>query len=361
VPEPARERALETGPPEIVTPSLSEHLPAFVPQRSRPLRVALFGSGKQARRLARAARGVPGLSIDAVASPHALQADLDDFGGCPAYSEAAAALDDIRPEAVIIAAATSAHDELARLAIARGVPALVEKPLASTEEQAETLHEFAIEAGTQVVMAHNSLYPPGLGQILAVPFQGGSATYVFRRTPGSGDAMRTWNRSYLYETVYHVLAVLGRACGGGVGEVSKTSYRGEGQPEQLRIQLRYGEATGEISLDYTAAIEEDALTLRAVDGTDERVWRRQGRETTITDAAGVHAVEREGSDVQRMLANFRDVVLGKAEPGATLEEALDVMRTARGVVNALDAAGAPFERPNAPKHVASRVLQQPFQ
>jgi hypothetical protein len=31
------------------------------------------------------------------------------------------------------------------------------------------------------------------------------------------------------------------------------------------------------------------------------------------------------------------------------------------VVNAFDAAGAPFERPNAPKHVASRVLQQPFQ
>jgi hypothetical protein len=54
-------------------------------------------------------------------------------------------------------------------------------------------------------------------------------------------------------------------------------------------------------------------------------------------------------------------VLGKAEPGATLEQALDVMRTARRVVDSVDEAGAPFERPNAPKHVASRVLQQPFQ
>jgi predicted dehydrogenase len=362
VPEAARERTLEQGAPEIPTPPLSEHLPVFVPQRTRPLRIAMLGSGRQARRLARAARGVPGLSIDAVASPHALQADLHDFGGCPAYSDAAAALDDIRPEAVIIAAATNVHDELTRLAIARGVPALVEKPLASSEEQAEALGAAAIEAGARIVMAHNSLYPPGLDQVLAIPLPGASATYVLRRTPGSGDAMRTWNRSFLYETVYHVLAVVGRACGGGVGEVVKASYRGEAQPEQLRIQLRYDAASAEILLDYTAAIDEDALARRAANGgNDERVWRRQGREITITDSAGVHAVEREGNDVQRMLANFRDVVLGKAEPGATLEQALDVMRTARRVVDSVDEAGAPFERPNAPKHVASRVLQQPFQ
>src|SRR5690606_4512033 len=67
VPEVARERALETGPPELITPEFQEHLPAFVEQRTRPLRLAMLGSGRQARRLARAAAGVAGLSIDAVA------------------------------------------------------------------------------------------------------------------------------------------------------------------------------------------------------------------------------------------------------------------------------------------------------
>jgi predicted dehydrogenase len=140
----------------------------------------------------------------------------------------------------------------------------------------------------------------------------------------------------------------------------KASYRGEAFPEQIRLQLRYGEAAGDITFDFTSAIEEDALTVRDASG-GERVWRRQGRQITISDASGVRDVERQGNDVQRMLANFRDVVLGKAEPAATPEEALDVMRTARRVVEAVDAAGAPFERPNAPKHVASRALQQPFQ
>ena len=362
VPEAVRERALEVGPPDIPTPSLSEHLPVFVAQRTRPLRIAMVGSGRQARRLARAARGVPGLSIDAVASPHAPQADLHDFGGCPAYADAATALDDIRPEGVIVAAATPAHEAIVRLAIARGVPALVEKPLASTEEQGAALRAAAVEAGATIVMAHNSLHAPGLDEVLATPLRRPSATYVLRRTPGSGDAMRTWSRSFLYETVYHVLAVVGRACGGGAGEVVKASYRGEARPEQLRLQLRYGEAPAEITLDYAAAVEEDALGRREIDSAaGERVWRRQGRVVTITDAAGVRAVESDGNDVQRMLANFRDVLLGKAEPGATLDEALDVMRTARRVVDAVAAEGAPFERPNAPKHVASRAVQQPFQ
>ncbi len=95
VPEPLRELALEVGPPDVALPT--GPAAAFVPQRTRPLRVALLGSGRQARRLARAAREVSGLSIDAVASPHALQADAHDFGDCPAYASAAAAIDDIRP------------------------------------------------------------------------------------------------------------------------------------------------------------------------------------------------------------------------------------------------------------------------
>src|SRR5262249_38323166 len=140
VPEAVRERALENGPPDLpMEPPERVGASIAVAPRTRPLRVAMVGSGRQARRLARDARGVPGASIDAVASPHALQADLRDFGDCPAYADAAAALDDIRPEAVIIAAATAAHDELVRLAISRGIPALVEKPLTSTEEQAEAL------------------------------------------------------------------------------------------------------------------------------------------------------------------------------------------------------------------------------
>jgi len=360
VPERMRERSLENGPPDLaaMTAVSLDQLPAFVPQRTRPLRVAMLGSGRQARRLARAAQGVPGLSIDAVASPHAAQADLHDFSNCPAYADAAAALDDIRPEAVIVAASTDVHDELTRLAIARGLPVLLEKPVAGSVAQAEALRDAARAAGVTIVPAHNSLCAGGLDEMWATAWRRPSVAYVCRRTPASADALRTWNRSNLYETVYHLAAIVGRVCGGGVGDVAQVLYRGESHPERLRLELRYGEAGAEITLDFTAAVEEDVLTCRDGEGAErERTWRRQGRLLTIADAAGVRAIEPRGSDVERMLVGFRDVVLGHAEPAATIDEAIDIMKTARAIVEAVAAAGAPFDRPNAPRHHASRGLQ----
>jgi predicted dehydrogenase len=356
-----REPELETGPPQVAAPPAGVSMPEFVAQRSRPLRVALLGSGRQARRLARNAREVAGLSIDAVASPHAPQSDLREFGDCPAYSDAASALDDIRPEAVIIAAATDAHDALARVALARAIPALLEKPVTRTEEEAVALRDAATAAGACIVPAHNALYASGIDELLAIEVARPAVSYVVRRTPRSGDAMRTWNRSSLYETVYHLLVVVGRASGGGVGQVVKAAFRGDASPEHIRLHLQYDDAPAEIVLDLAAALEEDVLSRGELGApASEQVWRRQGRTITITSADGVRTVEARGNDVQRMLANFRDVVLGLAPPGASLEEAIDVMRTARRVVEALSDAGAPFDRPNAPRHVASRALQPAF-
>jgi MoaA/NifB/PqqE/SkfB family radical SAM enzyme/predicted dehydrogenase len=356
-----REPTLETGPPEITAPPAeTSAMPQVEFQRSRPLRVLMIGSGRQARRLASAARGVPGLSIDAVASPHAPQADTTDFGDCPAYADVEVAIDDIRPEAVIIAAATAAHAALARLAVARGIPVLLEKPIASSEQEARSLCEIAGAGGATVVPAHNTLHTPGLQEFLSASAGRTAVTYTWRRTRGSGDTMRTWNRSFLYESLHHLLAVVGRGVGGGVGEVIRASYRGEGAPESLRVELDYGGAPAEITIDFAAAADEDAVSLRDLDvpGT-EREWRRSGREVTIREGAAVRTVESRGSDAACMLANFRDVVLGTAPPATTLDDALDVMRTAAAAVDAIAAAGAPFERRTAPRHVASPELRQP--
>ena len=359
VSEALRERELETGPPEIVEPSAAETLPEFVVQRTRPLRILMVGSGRQARRIARAARNVPGLSIDAVASPHAPDADVGDFGDCPTYRDAVEAIEDIRPEGVIIAAATSVHEELAKAAIDRGIPTLVEKPIANTAEAAMELRGVAAAADVAVLPAHNSIHATGLGEIRAGMSAGVDVSYLWRRTVRSSDSLRTWSRSFLYETVYHVIAVVRRACAGGEGEITQVSFRGEAAPEQLRIRLRFGDAAAEIVLEFAAAEEEDILSVRerAAPATS-RTWRRSGRDTTIDFGGTTRPVESSGSDIECMLANFRDVILGNAEPAATLDDAIDVMRTARAVVDALSEAGTPFERPNAPRHVASRSLQQ---
>ncbi|MFT3769685.1 MAG: radical SAM protein [Minicystis sp.] len=332
-------------------------LPVLAAQRSRPIRVALIGSGRQARRLGRAAREVTGISIDAVASPNAPQADLREIGGCPSFRSLEEAAEGIRPEAVIIAAATQAHHALAREALARGIPMLLEKPLTRTEAEAEDLVRAALERPeVALVPGHNMIFASGVEALFdraELPV----IAYARRCTPSSAEAMRAWSRAALYEVLYHALSLVGRAAGGGVPRVSDARHQGDAVPERIRLQLGYAGGEAEILLDFTASVDETTLTRkRSAVEAPATTWRRSGPATTLRIDDREVPVPREGNDLARMLAHFRDVVLGKVKPLVSPQDALDVMRAARAAIEALDAAGAPFDRPNAPRHVASPMM-----
>jgi MoaA/NifB/PqqE/SkfB family radical SAM enzyme/predicted dehydrogenase len=332
-------------------------LPVLNSQRSRPLRVALIGSGRQARRLEAAARGVTGISIDAVASPGAPQLDPREFGGCPTFASLEEAVDAIRPEALIIAAATRAHHALARVALARGIPALLEKPLTRGEDEAEDLVRAAAARPDVVLLpAHTLLFAAGVGALLdasELPV----LAFTRRCTPSSPEGMRAWSRTALHEVLYHALALVGRAAGGGVPRVLDARHRGDATPEQIGLTLLYPGAQVEILLDLVATVDEATLTRRrSAADPPAMTWRRAGPSTSVRVGETEVPVPRDGSDLERMLAHFRDVVLGKARPMVALADGLDVMRAARVAIEALDAAGAPFDRPGAPRHVASAAL-----
>lgn len=333
-----------------------EPIPDIAPHRSRPLRAVLVGTGRQARRIAREARDVPGLSIDAVASPHAPDGDLRDFGGCPAYRDAIEAFDDIRPEAVIVAAATHAHRTAAEAALERGIPVLVEKPLAPTFDDAEALVALTQQTEVPLVIAHNLLFAARLDELLEeAPWKRVELT---RGCPAQApDAPRAWSRSALYQTLYHMLVVTCQACGGGVPSVAHVSHEAASRPERIRVALDYAEASAEIRLDFTAAEDELSLVVGNSATTRDASWRRRGRVIAVERNGKVQTGHGEGSEISRMLVAFRDLVLGRDSRGATAEQALSVMRTCDVVLEALEAAGAPFQRAGRPKHVASPSLR----
>lgn len=341
-PEPAPE-----PPPEPVRlPVLSA--------RTRPVRLLFAGSGNRARRLAREAARVPGIAIDAVASPHAPDGDRADFGGCPAYRDVEAALDDRRPEGIVIAASTLVHHAIAKLALARGVPILLEKPVATTLAQAEEIVAEVAARGALAMAAHNALYPAGLATVLA-PDLVGSLRYERRLRATSPDAPRSWDRAALYETLYHSLVVLGRGAGGGVAEVRQVQQRGVTAPERVRVELAYpGGLAASLLVDFGADEDHDRLDRPEA----SLAWQRRGREVELLHAGVARPVERDGSELAKMLGAFRDLVVHGGPSPVPLAEGLDVMRTARAVIVALEQAGAPFARPDAPKHVASAPFRE---
>lgn len=289
------ERAL-VAPPPAPPPD-----PAFAPARTRPFRAALLGSGRRARAIAAALREVEGLVLDAVASPHV--APGADFGGCPTWTDASAALDEMRPDAVIVAAAPRAQGELAALATARGLPVLVARPLA------------ALEIANGIVAALELLHVEGAR---------GAAGWTYRVGP---DAPRTWSRRTLGPLLEDVLSLAVDA--NPEAALEDVAYAGELRPEAVRLRV----GAREVALDLGPG--------------DPRL--------TIRDAAGARHAEPRAT--ARMLAHFREIAAGRAAPILDAPRLVRVVALARDALDALEAAGVRFRRPGEPRHAASRAFR----
>lgn len=349
----------ETLAPPPEPPREPRRLAVLREAPARTLRAVLLGSGPQAERLARAVSQVPGLSLVGVASPHLLDRDPGPFAGLTLDRDAGALLDALRPDVALVAAATVAHLSLTEACVARGVAALVEKPLARTPAEADAL--VTLSASGFVMPAHAALFSPGV-LALRAQLAGGfgkvlRAALTKRVTPASSDAPATWGREGIYQTLYHAVYTLGAAAGGGEGAVLDATARGAHRPESVRVELSYaGGVKATLTLDCEAAAASDELTVTGERG--RRVtWRRDGAgEVIVHDSPSgdrTTSVER-GHDGALMLAALRDAVLTGAAPPVTADEGRAAMRTALAVTEALREF---WSRPTAPKHVASPAMR----
>jgi predicted dehydrogenase/pyruvate-formate lyase-activating enzyme len=342
VPDVLRDRALEdAAEPAAAAPRSPVKLPV-VAARSRPIRVLLAGSGARARALAKAALAMPGLAIEAVASPHAPDADVPELANVPRYRSVGEALAEMRPEAVIVAAATGAHRALALEVIAARVPLLLEKPLARTLEEAEEIVRAAAASGGIALPAHQDVF--ALERVLAAE---GEVRWTRRVSPDAPDMPRAWSRAALAQTLHHPIAALVRAAGGRDLEVVLAQHAGGGAPERIRARLRSGAFEGEIVIER-APVDE----LRVSRGGVELV-RRSG----ATELRRGGTVERRPSAIESMLDALRRAVLGEAVALPPIADGVAAMRATRALIDALEEAGAPIDRAGAPKHASSPSLR----
>lgn len=125
------------------------------------LRVGVVGVGHLGKHHARILSSLPGVQLVGVADRDLERARaIADEAGTEAFADATDLLG--RVDAVTIAAPTEAHHELARLFLGRGVPTLVEKPLARTLEEADDLVALAASTGTPLGVGHTERFNPAV-------------------------------------------------------------------------------------------------------------------------------------------------------------------------------------------------------
>jgi hypothetical protein len=110
----------------------------------------------------------------------------------------------------------------------------------------------------------------------------------------------------------------------------------------------------EVRLELRCA--EEVLTIRRTgDGGARATWERRPGGIRVEGDVADHD-EREGGEMERLVAEFRDVVLGGRGPRVGVDSAVTAMAGAFAFVDALERAGAPFESATAPRHAASPGL-----
>ena len=134
------------------------------------IRIGLAGVGSMGRNHLRVISGHPETILAAVGDPdEAALAAASAQTGAAGFADPLTMVREADVDAIVVAAPTTTHPALAHAAIARGLPVLVEKPLAATTEEAKAIVDAARSAGVPVQVGHVERYNPAvlrLGELL---------------------------------------------------------------------------------------------------------------------------------------------------------------------------------------------------
>ncbi|MGZ6269190.1 MAG: Gfo/Idh/MocA family protein [Candidatus Limnocylindrales bacterium] len=130
---------------------------------SAPLRLGLAGLGAMGRNHLRVISAHPDTRLVAVADPAtaALQIAVEQTGA-RGFAEPLAMIEEAELDGIVLAAPTMAHVGLALAAIERGIPTLVEKPLAATVDEGLRILAAARASGVPVQVGHVERYNPAV-------------------------------------------------------------------------------------------------------------------------------------------------------------------------------------------------------
>jgi nucleoside-diphosphate-sugar epimerase/predicted dehydrogenase len=287
----------------------------------RNLRVALVGCGRISAYHLAALKDIPDVEIVGVC-------DLDDrvarecathhgIRGC--YTDMESMVGELRPDVVHILTPPRSHVALARIATKYRVHLYIEKPLASSEADAQLILELAREAGVQVCPGHSRLFDPvfleacrrirvgEIGRVISVRAEQG-----FSYEAAARSTVIPWSYSYdwgafenlICHPLYlacHFLRNPGRpqVVGYNLGLVREAAV------EEIRVLIPSDSGLGEVSLSLCNSPEVNRIEVVGTRGRLTADWQTM---TVLT--SGTNGLP---SAIARFTSNFSTAIqLAKA-------------------------------------------------
>lgn len=129
-------------------------------------RIGIIGGGIRGRLYAQSLDGFPGASVEAVCDlSREVAEDTAARARVPAFTDHRRMLDETELDAVIVATPDFAHRDAAVDAASRGLHLLIEKPLATTAEDAAAIETAVREAGVECMVGFENRWNPAVRHI----------------------------------------------------------------------------------------------------------------------------------------------------------------------------------------------------
>lgn len=237
-------------------------------ERGQKLRVGILGCGVIAEThlpyVRKAGGDVVGVADLSLARSNEI---ADRFGVQRTYPNAEELLEIEKPDVVHVLTPPHTHCAVACEALKRGVHVLVEKPMALTSAEVETMGAAAAESGAKLTVDHNRLFDPpmlaaralhesgALGDVVAVEsFQAGAASERAWLPQVLGGGLG----DLLPHPLYLQLAFMDE-----VGDIRAHAFnpRGDQEPEELRVAMQGKRCSGSLTLSMNASPHLNTLKL----------------------------------------------------------------------------------------------------
>ncbi len=132
----------------------------------RPIRIGVFGAGALGRHHTRILSQHPGAQLVGIHDPSRATADaVAAEHGCSVFDDGQELAGKI--EAAVVSSPTTTHAEVGARLLRAGIHVLVEKPIASSLEEADRLLEAAASRGRVLAVGHVEFFNPAVQELLA--------------------------------------------------------------------------------------------------------------------------------------------------------------------------------------------------
>ena len=335
------------------------------------MRIAVVGGGAIGQAHMQVLARSDSCTLSALVDPSAAASALAQRYQVPYFSALDQLLASAKPDGIVLATPNALHVPQALQCVAAGVPVLLEKPMATSVEEGQTLVDAVVKADARVLIGHHRAHSPIMQQARSVVASGqlgrlvaisGSATFF---KPDSYFSDAPWRKELgagpILINLIHEIHNLRMLCGEivAVQAFASAATRGFAVEDTVAISLRFAngalgsfllsdtaasprswEQTSQENPHYASYADEDCYVVSGTMGSlsvptmrlktyakeADRSWFKPFQTDTVT-------LVREDPLVRQMV-HFGDVVRGHVRPLVTVHDGLANQCVTQAIVEA---------------------------